>query len=60
MQPTEITKQVSLYVKLSEWRALRAEASRQNVPITELIRRWIDPHVQQIRSPAYGESGDSA
>lgn len=46
---SEIRKQVSLYFSLSDWKALRAEAARLRIPITELCRRWMGPELEQMR-----------
>ena len=34
-------KQISIFVPLNDWKALRQEAARQRVPMTEICRRWI-------------------
>lgn len=52
MQNTEIRKQISIFLPVSDWRALRLEAARQGIPITELCRRWMSPHMRQLREPA--------
>lgn len=44
----ETRKQISLFIPLSEWRALRREAARQQVPMTELCRRWLKPQMQKL------------
>ena len=43
-----IHKQLSIFLPLPEWRALREEAARQGVPITELCRRWMQPHIARL------------
>jgi len=35
-------KQVSVFLPIEQWRALRAEAARKGVPITDLIATWIE------------------
>jgi len=52
MQKTEMRKQISIFVPLSDWRAIRDEAARQHVPITELCRRWMRPGIDRIRKEA--------
>lgn len=47
--PFEIRKQISIFVPISDWRAIRDEAARRRIPITELCRRWIRPHVRRLR-----------
>lgn len=37
----EPKKQVSLFVPLSEYRAIRDEAARRKMPMTELVRGWM-------------------
>ncbi|MFG0333456.1 MAG: hypothetical protein ACF8TS_08855 [Maioricimonas sp. JB049] len=50
MATGEIRKQISFFLPLSDWKALRDEAIRQRVPITALCRRWIDPELIRLRS----------
>jgi len=45
----ELRKQISIFIPLSEWRALRAEAARQKIPITELCRRWMTPGLESLK-----------
>jgi hypothetical protein len=45
----EIRKQISIFLPLSDWRRLRAEAIRQRRPMTELCRRWMEPGLEQLR-----------
>jgi len=47
-RPREQRKQISLFIPVSEWRALRLEAARQQVPMTELCRRWLKPQMQKL------------
>lgn len=37
----QVRKQVSIFLPAPEWRALRDEAARQRLPLTELCRRSI-------------------
>ncbi|WP_339907763.1 hypothetical protein [Symmachiella dynata] len=37
----ELRKQISLFIPLSHWKAIRQEAARLNIPMTELCRRWM-------------------
>ncbi len=48
MPIAELRKQISIFLPLSEWRALRAEAARRRVPITELCRQWLAPHLAEL------------
>lgn len=45
---TEIKKQISIFLSISDWRALRATAAQQEIPITELCRRWLAPHLREL------------
>ena len=45
----EIRKQISIFLPLSDWRRLRAEAIRQRRPMTELCRRWMEPGLDRLR-----------
>jgi hypothetical protein len=47
--PFELRKQISIFVPVSDWRAIRLEAARRRIPITELCRQWMRPHVVQLR-----------
>lgn len=51
MPAVEIKKQISIFVPLSDWRALRAEAARQGLPMTELCRRWMQPEMTKLERP---------
>jgi hypothetical protein len=50
MKTTEIRKQISIFLPVSDWRVLRHEAARQEVPITELCRRWICPEIAVLKA----------
>ena len=45
----EIRKQVSVFMPLSDWRAIRDEAAGQRIPMAELCRRWVEPKLHQLR-----------
>lgn len=47
---SEIRKQISIFLPLSDWKAIRLEAARQKIPMTELCRRWMKSDMQRIRS----------
>ncbi len=55
----EMRKQISLFIPLSDWKAIRMEAARQKVPMTELCRRWMKPQMERLQertsSPANRE-----
>jgi len=44
----EIRKQISIFVLLSDWKAIRDEAARQRIPMTELCRRWMRPDLERL------------
>ena len=48
--PFELRKQISIFVPISDWRAIRLEAARRRIPITELCRQWMRPHVAHLRT----------
>lgn len=43
-----IRKQISLFLPLGEWKAIRQEAARQRIPMTELCRRWMKPGLEEL------------
>ena len=50
MTAREIRKQISIFLPLSDWKAIRFEAARQRIPMTELCRRWMKPDLERLRS----------
>lgn len=58
MTTGQLRKQISFFLPLSDWKALRDEAARQRVPITALCRRWIDPELVRLRG-AGGQSPEA-
>jgi hypothetical protein len=46
----ELRKQISIFLPVSDWKAIRREAARQRIPMTELCRRWMKTDMQRIRS----------
>lgn len=49
MKTGELRKQISIFLPLSDWRAIRGEAARQDIPMTELCRRWMEPELARLR-----------
>ena len=45
----ELRKQISIFVPLSAWKAIRHEAARKRIPMTELCRRWMKPEINQLK-----------
>ncbi len=43
-------KQISIFLPLSDWKALRQSAAEQRIPMTELCRRWMEPGLRALRS----------
>ena len=52
MNTVELRKQISIFVPLSDWRAIRQEAARQRIPMTELCRRWMQGDMERLRRKA--------
>jgi len=48
MKNHELRKQISLFVPLSHWKAIRREAARRNIPMTELCRQWMRPELSSL------------
>jgi len=48
MTKTEPRKQISIFIPLSDWKAIRYEAARQHIPMTELCRRWMSPELKRL------------
>ena len=57
MRPREIQKQISIFFGLSDWKAIRAEAARLRVPITEVCRRWMRPALHSLRDRLHRGEG---
>jgi len=54
----EARKQISIFIPVSDWRAMRHEAARNQIPMTELCRRWMKPEMERLRQvpPGSGQS----
>lgn len=50
MKTREIRKQVSIFMPLSDWKAIRFEAAKQQIPMSELCRRWMNSDMQRLRN----------
>lgn len=44
-----IKKQVSLYFPIQDKKLMQAEALRRGIPITDLVRGWIEPKLEKLR-----------
>ncbi|HET6423325.1 MAG TPA: hypothetical protein VFG20_06560 [Planctomycetaceae bacterium] len=42
-------KQISIFISLDDWKAIRLEAAQQHIPMTELCRRWMEPGLKSLR-----------
>jgi hypothetical protein len=49
MSSSELRKQISIFVPLSDWKAIRLEAARLRIPMTELCRRWMKADLAQLK-----------
>ncbi len=58
MSDRELRKQISLFVPLSHWKAIRAEAARRNIPMTELCRRWMKSELSALLERSGGPKRD--
>lgn len=43
-----IRKQISIFVSINDWKRIRQEAARLQIPMTELCRRWMKPKLDQL------------
>jgi hypothetical protein len=48
MKTAQLRKQISIFIPISDWRAIRQEAARLGIPITELCRRWMKADLQRL------------
>lgn len=48
----QVRKQISIYLPNADWRALRDEAARRRIPMTQLCRDWLRPELNQVRRPS--------
>jgi len=49
MPSRSLQKQISIFLPLDDWKRVRLEAARRNVPITELCRRWMASELKELR-----------
>ena len=56
---TEFRKQISLFLPLSEWKAVRREAARRRIPMTELCREWLKPYLAELCNVSNGPERDN-
>lgn len=48
LQTRKIKKQISIYLPIEEWRALRAAAVAQKIPITRLAMKLMEEGVAKV------------
>ena len=60
MTTCEIRKQISIFVPLSDWKAIRREAARLRIPMTELCRRWMNPELSRLKRQLTEADSDAA
>jgi hypothetical protein len=49
MPSRSLQKQISIFLPLEDWKRVRLEAARRDVPITELCRRWMSNGLKELR-----------
>jgi len=49
MPAVEFKKQLSIFVPLADWRAIRDEAIRRKISMTELCRIWMRPELDRLQ-----------
>jgi len=52
----ELRKQISIFIPVTEWRAIREEAARRRIPMTELCRRWMRADLRKLLDSRPNES----
>lgn len=52
----ELRKQISIFIPVTEWRAIREEAARRRIPMTELCRRWMRADLRKLLDSRSAES----
>ena len=45
----KLRKQISIFISLSDWKLIRAEASRLGLANSQLCRAWIIPYLETLR-----------
>lgn len=49
MSTAELRKQISIFVSLDDWKAIRSEAARRRIPMTELCREWMRRDLDRLK-----------
>lgn len=52
----ELRKQLSIFMPLSDWKAIRNEAARLHIPMTELCRRWMRRPLELLKQRECGKA----
>ena len=55
----EIRKQLSIFVPLSQWQALRMECAESRISMSDMLKGWLTPHLERLTASA-GSSNASA
>lgn len=51
-----IKRQVSFQIPVSDHRVLEHEATRRGCAMVDLVREWMEPHLEKLRAAAQGLS----
>ncbi|HUQ70360.1 MAG TPA: hypothetical protein VM165_12595 [Planctomycetaceae bacterium] len=49
MTEPEFRKQISIFLPVADWKAVRLEAARRRIPMTALCREWLAPGLDRLR-----------
>ncbi|HCS51970.1 hypothetical protein [Rubinisphaera sp.] len=58
IQRSEMRKQISIFVPMSDWKKIRHEAARNRIPMTELCRRWMRPELERLQEGRQASHGN--
>ncbi len=53
MPTSELRKQISIFVPISDWKVIRQEAAQRHIPMTELCRQWMHSSLEQLRERSH-------
>jgi len=56
----EIRKQISIFLPLSDWQAIRLEAARKKIPVTEMCRSWMKPNIAKLKNRKRQNDGNES
>ncbi|MGD9857606.1 MAG: hypothetical protein AB7U20_21900 [Planctomycetaceae bacterium] len=49
MPASELRKQISLFIPMTDWKMIRLEAARRGIAMTELCRQWMHHDLDRLR-----------